>query len=47
MAFPSISNYLTHQGVVIAELAITLVLYSLLKIIHYLKWGHLEEVGAD
>jgi hypothetical protein len=28
-----------YQGVIIAEVAVTLLLYIILKIIHYIKWG--------
>jgi hypothetical protein len=38
----SINNVHYYQGVLIAELALTLVIYLLLKIIHYIKWGHDE-----
>lgn len=31
-----------YQGVILAEVAATLVLFLLLKIIHYVKWGHDE-----
>ena len=27
------------QGVIIAEVAVTLALYIVLKIVHYVKWG--------
>ncbi len=29
-----------YQGVIVAELAVMLLLYILLKIIHYVKWGY-------
>lgn len=31
------------QGVIIAEVSVTLALYIILKIIHYVKWGADEE----
>jgi hypothetical protein len=36
-----ISNLHYYQGVIIAEVAVTLALYIVLRIIHYVKWGHL------
>lgn len=38
-AFDDIDDLHYHQGVIIAEVASTLVLYIILKIIHYLIWG--------
>lgn len=34
-----ISNVHYYQGVIIAEVAVTLVLYIVLRIIHFVKWG--------
>jgi hypothetical protein len=42
----SINNLHYYQGILIAEVALTLILYLLLKVIHYVKWGHDEEVGS-
>jgi hypothetical protein len=42
----SINNLHYYQGVLIAEVAITLVVYLLLKVVHYVKWGHDEEEAA-
>ena len=39
----SINNLHYYQGVLIAEVALTLVFYLVLKVIHYIKWGHNEE----
>lgn len=36
-----------YQGVLIAEVALTLILFLVLKIIHYIKWGYDEETGED
>ena len=48
MAVPSeTAPWWVYQGVVLAEIGLTLILYTLLKIIHYLVWGHLEEEDAD
>lgn len=53
MVFPTvfqpnnITNLHYYQGVLIAEVALTLVLYLILKIIHYVKWGHDEEMVVD
>ena len=42
MAFPDYSYYVDrYVGVCIAELAATLVLYIVLKIVHFCVWGHL------
>jgi DNA-binding ferritin-like protein len=42
MALPEdYSNTAKYVGVVIAELAATLVLYIILKIVHFCVWGHL------
>jgi hypothetical protein len=38
----NIENLDYYQGVIIAEVAVMLILYIILKIIHYVKWGHLE-----
>lgn len=35
-----------YQGVLIAEVALTLIFYLLFKIIHYIKWGYDEEMAA-
>ena len=37
------SNLHYYQGLMIAEIACTLVLYLFFKIFHYVKWGHDEE----
>ncbi len=36
-----------YQGVLIVEVALTLILYLILKIIHYIKWGHDEQAAKD
>ncbi len=51
MTLPSSFNGSIHslhyyQGVLIVEVALTLLIYLLLKVIHYVKWGHDEEAGA-
>jgi hypothetical protein len=33
------TNLHYYQGVIVAEIAATLVLYIVLKIVHYVKWG--------
>jgi hypothetical protein len=52
MALPESFNGSIHslhyyQGVLIAEVALTLIIYLILKIIHYVKWGHDEEEAAS
>ena len=42
----SIHNLHYYQGVLIAEVALTLVIYLILKMVHYVKWGHDEEEAA-
>jgi hypothetical protein len=42
----SINTLHYYQGVLIAEVALTLIIYLLLKIIHYVKWGHDEESSS-
>lgn len=39
----SITDIHYYQGVIIAEVAATLVVYIVMKIIHYVKWGAAEE----
>jgi hypothetical protein len=51
MTLPSSYNgsiYTLHyyQGILIAEVALTLILYLILKIVHYVKWGHDEESAS-
>lgn len=42
MAIPDNENQINrYVGVVIAEIAATLVLYIILKIVHFCVWGHL------
>jgi hypothetical protein len=44
MAFPEASEYYVvdrYVGVVIAEIAATLVFYIILKMVHYVIWGYL------
>lgn len=42
MALPdTIPNIDKYVGVVIAELAATLIFYIVLKIVHFCVWGHL------
>ena len=36
-------DYNIFVGVVIAEIALTLLLYIILKMIHYLVWGHHDD----
>ena len=44
----SITTLHYYQGVLIAEVALTLIFYLLLKIIHYVKWGYDGEMaGGD
>lgn len=31
-----------YQGVLIAEVAITLLIFLVLKVVHYIKWGYDE-----
>ena len=34
-----------YQGVIIAEVSVTLAIYIVLKIVHYVKWGADEEAA--
>jgi hypothetical protein len=36
-----ITNIHYYQGVIIAEIAVMLLIYILLRLIHYIKWGYL------
>jgi len=36
-----------YQGVLIAEVALTLLIFLVLKVVHYIKWGYDEEAGED
>jgi hypothetical protein len=52
MALPDSFNGSIHtlhyyQGVLIAEVALTLIIYLILKIVHYVKWGHDEEESSS
>lgn len=40
-----LSNVHYYQGVIIAEVAVTLVLYIVLRVVHYIKWGADEEAN--
>jgi hypothetical protein len=43
--YPSDYNKLHYyQGVLVAEVAVTLLVYIALRIIHYIKWGYDEEM---
>ena len=42
-AFDDIDDLHYYQGVIIAEVASTLALYIILRVIHYLIWGADEE----
>lgn len=51
MTIPSSFNgsiYSLHyyQGVLLAEVALTLIIYLVLKMVHYVKWGHDEEAAS-
>lgn len=47
-AFKTLSDLHYYQGVLLVEVALTLLFYLVLKIVHYVKWGHAEEeVGAE
>jgi hypothetical protein len=35
------NNLHYYQGIIIAEVAVTLILYVLLRFFHYIKWGYL------
>jgi len=43
----TVSKLHYYQGVLIAEVALTLILFMVLKIIHYIKWGYDEEAGTE
>jgi hypothetical protein len=38
----NISNLHYYQGVILAEVGATLILFLIFKGIHYVKWGHDE-----
>ncbi len=38
-----INNVHYYQGIIIAEVSVTLALYIVLRIIHYVKWGADQE----
>lgn len=42
-ALGTIENIHYYQGIIIAEVAVTLWLYIIVRIIHYLIWGANEE----
>ncbi len=43
-AFPmGLKDIHYYQGVLLVEVALTLVIYFILKVFHYIKWGHDEE----
>jgi hypothetical protein len=42
-ALVDMSNIHYYQGIIIAEVSVTLGIYVILKIIHYLKWGANDE----
>jgi hypothetical protein len=35
-----------YQGVIMAEIAVMLVIFIVLQMIYYAKWGHEEEMAA-
>jgi hypothetical protein len=39
------NNLHYYQGVLIAEVAVTLFIFFILKVIHYIKWGYDDEAG--
>lgn len=46
-AFKTLSDLHYYQGVLLVEVALTLILYLILKIVHYVKWGHAEEEAGS
>jgi hypothetical protein len=40
---PNLNNLHRYQGILVVEVVLTLVLYTILRIIHYVKWGYDEE----
>lgn len=42
-----IANIHYYQGVIIAEIAVMLLIYIFLKLIHYIKWGYLEDEEGE
>ena len=36
-----------YQGVLIVEVALTLLVFFALKVVYYIKWGYDEEAGED
>ena len=43
----SIKDLHYYQGVLLVEVALTLLFYLILKIVHYVKWGYDEENGGS
>jgi hypothetical protein len=38
-------NY--YQSIIVVELALTIVAYFIIRIVHYVKWGYNEELPDD
>ena len=45
--FATISDLHYYQGILIAEVAATLFVFFVFKIVHYIKWGYDEESGES
>lgn len=41
MAQPEPDIWWVYQGVVVAEVSVTLLLFLIVRLAHFLKWGHL------
>jgi hypothetical protein len=46
-AFKTIADLHYYQGILVAELAVTLFVFFIFKIVHYIKWGYDEESGES
>ena len=44
-AYSSFQSIHYYQGVLAVEVALTLILFFVLRIVHYVKWGFDEEQG--
>jgi hypothetical protein len=44
---PNLNNLHLYQGILVVEVVLTLLLYTILRIVHYVKWGHDEESPDD
>lgn len=43
----NLNNLDYYQGVIVAEISVTLGLYIALRIVHYIKWGYDEQAAQE